>query len=130
MAEAAPLHNCTTEPPPATAPPKASCTVAGTAVWLRQWILILILDFRVPAQETIICCQRRMRSFLVAKAGPPTLAILQWLPNFRAPPAPWSSTPPPKCGWAGVMLKNALGSLVSNDNDDCCLNYDAEDAMR
>jgi len=65
MAEAAPLHNCTTEPPPATtAPPKASCTVAGTAVWLRQWILILILDFRVPAQETIICCQRRMRSFL------------------------------------------------------------------
>jgi len=47
---------------------RASCTVAGTAVWLRQWMWmwlgILILAFRVPAQETIICCQRRMRSFL------------------------------------------------------------------
>jgi len=38
---------------------RASCTVAGTAVWLRQWMWmwlgILILAFRVPAQETIIC---------------------------------------------------------------------------
>lgn len=49
-------------------------------------------------------------------------------PAFRHPNFPTGRLLVPKCLRAGVLLKNALGSLVSNDNDDCSLNYDAGEA--
>lgn len=49
-------------------------------------------------------------------------------PAFRLPNFPTCRLLLPKCLRAGVLLKNALGSLVSNDNDDCSLNYDAGEA--